>query len=87
MRNVGINFWMVLCGLIVPPIVGHTRFTPFHLVYDQEALQPIELEIPTTRAIECEGKIEGEIVVDECVKCVLLDNKCSLSIECFEQRL
>ncbi|MCO5551435.1 hypothetical protein L7F22_004938 [Adiantum nelumboides] len=45
-----------------------TGFTPFHLVYGQEALQPIELEIPTIRAIKNEGKTEEEILADECVK-------------------
>ncbi|MCO5586770.1 hypothetical protein L7F22_040712 [Adiantum nelumboides] len=63
-----------------------TGFTPFHLVYDQEALQPIELEIPTIRAIKNEGKTEEEILADECVKWVLLDNKRFLSVETFEQQ-
>ena len=63
-----------------------TGFTPFHLVYGQEALQPIELEIPTIRAFINDGKFEDEILVEECVKWVLLvDNKRMLSIECFEQ--
>ncbi|MCO5570256.1 hypothetical protein L7F22_023975 [Adiantum nelumboides] len=62
------------------------RFTPFHLVYGQEALQPIELEIPTIRAIKNEGKTEDEILADECVKWVLLDNKRFLSVETFEQQ-
>ncbi|MCO5606643.1 hypothetical protein L7F22_060831 [Adiantum nelumboides] len=61
-------------------------FTPFHLVYGQEALQPIELEIPTIRAIKNEGKTEEEILADECVKWVLLDNKHFLSVETFDSR-
>ena len=36
-------------------------FTPFHLVYDQETLQSIELKIPTIRAFAIDGKIEDEI--------------------------
>ncbi|MCO5563101.1 hypothetical protein L7F22_016737 [Adiantum nelumboides] len=63
-----------------------TGFTPFHLVYGQEALQPIELEIPTIRAIKNEGKTEDEILADECMKWVLLDNKRFLSVETFEQQ-
>ncbi|MCO5587328.1 hypothetical protein L7F22_041277 [Adiantum nelumboides] len=39
-----------------------TGFTPFHLVYGQEALQPIELEIPTIRAIKNEGNEEESLV-------------------------
>ncbi|MCO5592621.1 hypothetical protein L7F22_046624 [Adiantum nelumboides] len=64
-----------------------TGFTPFHLVYGQEALQPIELEIPTIRAIKNEGKTEEEILADECVKWVLLDYKRFLSVETFEQQV
>ncbi|MCO5584498.1 hypothetical protein L7F22_038426 [Adiantum nelumboides] len=63
-----------------------TGFTPFHLVYGQEALQPIELEIPTIRTIKNEGKIEDKLLADECVKWVLLDNKRFLSVETFEQQ-
>ncbi|MCO5574887.1 hypothetical protein L7F22_028681 [Adiantum nelumboides] len=63
-----------------------TGFTPFHLVYGQEALQPIELEIQTIRAIKNEGKTEEEILADECVKWVLLDNKRFLSVKTFEQQ-
>ncbi|MCO5581353.1 hypothetical protein L7F22_035234 [Adiantum nelumboides] len=63
-----------------------TGFTPFHLVYGQEALQPIELEIPTIRTIKNEGKTEDEILADECVKWVLLDNKRFLSVDTFEQQ-
>ncbi|MCO5557604.1 hypothetical protein L7F22_011170 [Adiantum nelumboides] len=63
-----------------------TGFTPFHLIYGQEALQPIELEIPTIRAIKNEGKTKEEILADECVKWVLLDNKRFLSVETFEQQ-
>ncbi|MCO5606134.1 hypothetical protein L7F22_060321 [Adiantum nelumboides] len=63
-----------------------TGFTPFHLVYGQEALQPIELEIPTIRAIKNEGKTEEEILADKCVKWVLLDKKRFLSVETFEQQ-
>ncbi|MCO5597250.1 hypothetical protein L7F22_051326 [Adiantum nelumboides] len=63
-----------------------TGFTPFHLVYGQEALQPIELEIPTIRTIKNEIKTEDEILADECVKWVLLDNKRFLSVETFEQQ-
>ncbi|MCO5571616.1 hypothetical protein L7F22_025362 [Adiantum nelumboides] len=33
-----------------------TEFTPFHLVYGQEALQPIELSIPTMRLHGGEGR-------------------------------
>ncbi|MCO5574147.1 hypothetical protein L7F22_027927 [Adiantum nelumboides] len=51
-----------------------TGFTPFHLVYGQEALQPIELEIPTIRAIKNEGKIEEEILANKCVKWALLQH-------------
>ena len=55
-------------------------------MYGQEALQPIELEIPTIRSFSNNEKIEDEILADECVKWVLLDNKSMLSIECFEQQ-
>ena len=63
-----------------------TKFTPFHLVYGQEALHIIELEIPTIRAFANDRKIEDEILADECVKWVLLDNKCTIFFEFFERK-
>ena len=47
---------------------------PISLVYGQEALQPIELEIPIIIAFANDGKIEDAILADKCVKWVLLDN-------------
>ena len=41
-------------------------FTLFYLVYGQEDLQPIELEIPTIRDFANDGKITNEILTDEC---------------------
>ena len=60
-----------------------TQFTPFHLVYGQEALQPIELEIPTLALMKNEGKTEQEILTDQILKWVELDGKQTLSIECY----
>lgn len=63
-----------------------TGFTPFHLVYGQEALHPIELEIPTLQAIKNEGKNEEEILADQLLKWVELDNKRELAIECYNSQ-
>ncbi len=63
-----------------------TNFTPFHLVYGQEALQPIELEIPTLQARKNEGKKEEDILAEQLLKWVELDNKRELAIECYRRQ-
>ena len=40
-----------------------TGFTPFYLVYGQEALLPIELEIKSNRLMEASHRLEGNDVI------------------------
>ena len=37
-----------------------TQFTPFHLVYGQEALLPIEVEVPSLKLLEKIGREPGQ---------------------------
>ena len=85
-QSIGIGFWMELYGLTATTYKQATQFTPFHLVYGQEALQPIELDIPTIEAMRNEGKSEEEILANHLLKWVELDGKRNLAIECYQRQ-
>ncbi|MCO5564715.1 hypothetical protein L7F22_018382 [Adiantum nelumboides] len=62
-------------------------FTPFHLVYGQEALQPIELKIPTIRLHEkvAQGE-EEEAWADPLLTLAELEWKREAAYECYKSR-
>ncbi|MCO5562899.1 hypothetical protein L7F22_016535 [Adiantum nelumboides] len=50
-----------------------TQFTPFHLVYGQEALQPIELNIPTIKLTGRQEQSNDEAWIDRLLNLVELE--------------
>ncbi|MCO5603989.1 hypothetical protein L7F22_058146 [Adiantum nelumboides] len=52
-----------------------TQFTPFHLVYGQEALQPIELNIPTIKLTGRQEQNNDEAWIDRLLNLVELEWK------------
>ena len=63
-----------------------TEFTPFHLVYGQEALQPIELNIPTMRLHGKGGQGDQDVWVDRLLTVVELEWKREAAYECYRRR-
>ena len=63
-----------------------TGFTPFHLVYGQEALQPIELNIPTMRLTGKGAQEEQEAWVDRLLTLVELEWKREAAYECYRRK-
>ncbi|MCO5600709.1 hypothetical protein L7F22_054824 [Adiantum nelumboides] len=63
-----------------------TQFTPFHLVYGQEALQPIELNIPTIRLIGRQEQNNDEAWIDRLLNLVELEWKREAAYHCYEKK-
>ncbi|MCO5602918.1 hypothetical protein L7F22_057058 [Adiantum nelumboides] len=64
-----------------------TRFTPFHLVYGQEALQPIELNIPTIKLTGRQEQNNDEACIDRLLSLVELEWKREAGYHCYERKV
>ncbi|MCO5596442.1 hypothetical protein L7F22_050505 [Adiantum nelumboides] len=63
-----------------------TQFTPFHLVYGQEALQPIELNIPTIKLTGRHEQSNDEAWIDRLLNLVELEWKREVAYHCYEKK-
>ncbi|MCO5603512.1 hypothetical protein L7F22_057663 [Adiantum nelumboides] len=63
-----------------------TQFTPFHLVYGQEALQPIELNIPTIKLTGRQEKNNDEAWIDRLLSLVELEWKREAAYHCYKRK-
>ncbi|MCO5548766.1 hypothetical protein L7F22_002228 [Adiantum nelumboides] len=63
-----------------------TQFTPFHLVYGQEALQPIELIIPTIKLTGRQEQNNDEAWIDRLLNLVELEWKREAAYHCYEKK-
>ncbi|MCO5595437.1 hypothetical protein L7F22_049479 [Adiantum nelumboides] len=63
-----------------------TQFTPFHLVYGQEALQPIELNIPTIKLTGRQEQSNDEAWIDRLLNLVELEWKREAAYHCYEKK-
>ncbi|MCO5586543.1 hypothetical protein L7F22_040484 [Adiantum nelumboides] len=63
-----------------------TEFTPFHLVYGQEALQPIELNIPTMRLHGEAAQRKEEEWTDHLLTLAELEWKREAAYECYKRK-
>ncbi|MCO5602319.1 hypothetical protein L7F22_056449 [Adiantum nelumboides] len=63
-----------------------TQFTPFHLVYGQEALQPIELNIPTIKLTGRQEQSNEEAWIDRLLNLVELEWKREAAYHCYEKK-
>ncbi|MCO5608947.1 hypothetical protein L7F22_063165 [Adiantum nelumboides] len=63
-----------------------TQFTPFHLVYGQEALQPIELNIPTIKLTGRQEQSNDEAWIDRLLNFVELEWKREAAYHCYERK-
>ncbi|MCO5586505.1 hypothetical protein L7F22_040445 [Adiantum nelumboides] len=63
-----------------------TQFTPFHLVYEQEALQPIELNIPTIKLTGRQEQNNDEAWIDRLLNLVELEWKREAAYHCYEKK-
>ncbi|MCO5581932.1 hypothetical protein L7F22_035821 [Adiantum nelumboides] len=64
-----------------------TQFTPFHLVYGQEALQPIELNIPTIKLTGKQEQNNDEAWIDRLLNLVELEWKREAAYHCYERKV
>ncbi|MCO5576269.1 hypothetical protein L7F22_030078 [Adiantum nelumboides] len=63
-----------------------TQFTPFHLVYGQEALQPIELNIPTIKLTVRQEQNNDEAWIDRLLSLVELEWKREVAYHCYKRK-
>ncbi|MCO5580258.1 hypothetical protein L7F22_034124 [Adiantum nelumboides] len=63
-----------------------TQFTPFHLVYGQEALQPIELNISTIKLTGRHEQSNDEAWIDRLLNLVELEWKREAAYHCYEKK-
>ncbi|MCO5548825.1 hypothetical protein L7F22_002287 [Adiantum nelumboides] len=63
-----------------------TEFTPFHLVYGQEALQPIELNIPTMRLHGKAAQRKEEEWTNRLLTLAELEWKREVAYECYKRK-
>ncbi|MCO5567948.1 hypothetical protein L7F22_021644 [Adiantum nelumboides] len=63
-----------------------TQFTPFHLVYGQEALQPIELNIPTIKLTGRQEQNNDEAWIDRLLNLVKLEWKREAAYHCYKKK-
>ncbi|MCO5578335.1 hypothetical protein L7F22_032176 [Adiantum nelumboides] len=63
-----------------------TQFTPFHLVYGQEALQPIELNIPTIKLTGRQEQSNDEAWIDGLLNLVKLEWKREAAYHCYKKK-
>ncbi|MCO5562406.1 hypothetical protein L7F22_016033 [Adiantum nelumboides] len=62
------------------------QFTPFHLIHGQEALQPIELNIPTIKLIGRQEQNNDEAWIDRLLTLVALEWKREVAYHCYERK-
>ncbi|MCO5574430.1 hypothetical protein L7F22_028215 [Adiantum nelumboides] len=63
-----------------------TQFTTFHLVYGQEALQPIELNIPTIKLTGRQEQNNDEAWIDKLLNFVELEWEREAAYHCYEKK-
>ncbi|MCO5551994.1 hypothetical protein L7F22_005502 [Adiantum nelumboides] len=63
-----------------------TKFTPFHLVYGQETLQPIEINIPTIKLTGRQEQKNDEAWIDRLLSLVELEWKGEAAYHCYEKK-
>ncbi|MCO5598377.1 hypothetical protein L7F22_052472 [Adiantum nelumboides] len=63
-----------------------TQFTPFNLVYGQEALQPIELNIPTINLTSRQEQSIDEAWIDRLLNLVELEWKREAAYHCYKKK-
>ncbi|MCO5559769.1 hypothetical protein L7F22_013372 [Adiantum nelumboides] len=63
-----------------------TQFTPFHLVYGQEALQPIELNIPIIKLTGRQEQNNDEAWIDRLLNLVELEWKREATYHCYKKK-
>ncbi|MCO5565085.1 hypothetical protein L7F22_018756 [Adiantum nelumboides] len=63
-----------------------TQFTPFHLVYGQEAFQPIELQIPTIKLAGKEEQGDDETWINRLFTLTELEWKRESAYRCYERK-
>ncbi|MCO5553109.1 hypothetical protein L7F22_006630 [Adiantum nelumboides] len=63
-----------------------TQFTPFHLVYGQEALQPIELNIPAIKLTGRQEQNNDEAWIDRLLTLVELEWKREVAYHCYKRK-
>ncbi|MCO5611257.1 hypothetical protein L7F22_065509 [Adiantum nelumboides] len=63
-----------------------TQFTPFHLVYGQESLQPIELNIPTIKLTGRQEQNNDEAWIDRLLNLVELEWKREAAYHCYKKK-
>ncbi|MCO5552093.1 hypothetical protein L7F22_005603 [Adiantum nelumboides] len=63
-----------------------TQFTPFHLVYGQEAVQPIELNIPTIKLTGRQEQSNDEAWIDRLLNLVELEWKREAAYHCYKKK-
>ncbi|MCO5566944.1 hypothetical protein L7F22_020627 [Adiantum nelumboides] len=63
-----------------------TQFTLFHLVYGQEALQPIELNIPTIKLTGRQEQNNDEAWIDRLLNLVELEWKREAAYHCYKKK-
>ncbi|MCO5548324.1 hypothetical protein L7F22_001781 [Adiantum nelumboides] len=63
-----------------------TQFTPFHLVYGQEALQPIELNFPTIKLTGRQEQSNDEAWIDRLLNLVELEWKREAAYHCYKKK-
>ncbi|MCO5567279.1 hypothetical protein L7F22_020969 [Adiantum nelumboides] len=63
-----------------------TQFTPFHLVYGQDALQPIELNIPTIKLTRRQQQNNDEAWIDRLLSLVDLEWRREAAYHCYEKK-
>ncbi|MCO5614493.1 hypothetical protein L7F22_068776 [Adiantum nelumboides] len=63
-----------------------TQFTPFHLVYGQEALQPIELNIPIIKLTGRQEQNNDEVWIARLLSLVELEWKREAAYHCYERK-
>ncbi|MCO5596274.1 hypothetical protein L7F22_050334 [Adiantum nelumboides] len=63
-----------------------TQFTPFHLVYEQDALQPIELNIPTIKLTGRQEQNNDEAWIDRLLSLVELEWRREAAYHCYEKK-
>ncbi|MCO5554150.1 hypothetical protein L7F22_007676 [Adiantum nelumboides] len=63
-----------------------TQFTPFYLVYGQEALQPIELNIPTIKLAGRQEQNNDEAWIDRLLNLVELEWKREAAYHCYKKK-
>ncbi|MCO5601823.1 hypothetical protein L7F22_055948 [Adiantum nelumboides] len=80
------NFLDGAIGAYITTYRDATQFTPFHLVYGQEALQSIELNIPTIKLTGRQDQNNDEAWIDRLLNLVELEWKREAAYHCYERK-